>query len=233
MDYRVLKGKVTDGKFDGHYQLLVEAAGAPWRIAFNVRSEEKPYAVRYCIDNNFRDPLTTAMSALAEGLTPARDVTGPAVHQYMSANGLAIDFVRGTVLSQNDLQVLEKGKTDAKSYVEQQLGLHVELAKQDASSFICAFGVPWGPETQPDQYFTFKPGQGIHDIHMNQGNSGSYKGHNFSDDDGVGQDGALFFSLPASGIWVGFFIAFQSQSFDTDDQGHRRGSASGLKPVSS
>jgi len=221
MDYRVLKGKVEQGRLDGHYQLLLRAAGAAWRVAFNVRSEQNPFAVRYAIDTNFRGPLTAAMESLPLGLSPARDVTGSGVHAFMAARGLALDFVRGDVLSQSDLRVLEKGPPNKRSYVESQLELHVQMAQEDPASFVCAFGVPWGPENMPDQYFGFEPGQGIHDIHMNQGNSGSFKKHRFRDDDGVGQDGALFFSLPASGVWVGFFIAFQSQSFDTDAHGHR------------
>jgi uncharacterized protein YukJ len=223
MDYRVLKGKVEDGKFKGHYQLLLRASGALWRVAFNVRSEQKPFPVRYCIDNDFRGPLTDAMAALPEGLSPGREVDGSAVHQFMVDHELALDFVRGKVLSENDLRLLEQGPPDGRSYLESQIELHVGLAKQDEDSFVCAFGIPWGPENKPDMYFGFDPGQGIHDIHMNQGNSGSFNGHHFRDDDGVGQDGALFFSLPASGVWVGFFVAFQSQSFDTDDTtGHRK-----------
>jgi uncharacterized protein YukJ len=222
MDYRVLKGKVTDGKFDGHYQLLVQAAGEKWRIAFNVQSEQKPFPVRYCIDNDFRGPLTEALTALPEGLSPGRDVTGGAVRTFMSERGLALDFVRGGLLSESDLKLLETGKLNAHNYLQQQLELHVDMAEKDDQSFICAFGIPWGPERKADPYFKFEPGQGVHDIHMNQGNSGGFKGHHFSDDDGVGQDGAVLFSLPGSGLWVAFFVAFQSQSFQTDaETGHR------------
>ena len=221
MDYRVLKGSVKDSKFQGHYQLLIQASGELWRVAFNVRSEQNPFPVRYCIDNDFRGPLTQTMAALSEGLSPGRDVIGNNVSAFMSGRGLALDFVRGGFLSQDDLRLLEAGQPNTRSYLEQQLEMHVGLARQDDESFVCVFGVPWGPENRPDQYFGFEPGQGIHDIHMNQGNSGSFRGHHFRDDDCVGQDGALFFRLPKSGVWVAFFIAFQSQSFDTNADGHR------------
>jgi uncharacterized protein YukJ len=53
------------------------------------------------------------------------------------------------------------------------------LAEEDA--MICAFGERWGPEPSTrDKYFGFKPGNGIHDIHMNQGNAAEFK-----KDDGV------------------------------------------------
>ena len=44
-----------------------------------------------------------------------------------------------------------------------------------------------------DKYFGFLPGNGIHDIHMNQGNSGR-----FVQDDGVYQDGGLLVHFPGS-----------------------------------
>jgi uncharacterized protein YukJ len=57
---------------------------------------------------------------------------------------------------------------------------------------------------------------GIHDIHMNQGNP---KG-NHSGDNGVWQDGALFINLPAKGTWTTVFIAFQTESWSTDSAGN-------------
>jgi len=57
-------------------------------------------------------------------------------------------------------------------------------------------------------------GNGIHDIHMNQGNGGQY-----ANDNGTYQDGALIIESPDSTCQV-FFIAFQSQTFQTDDNGN-------------
>ncbi len=56
------------------------------------------------------------------------------------------------------------------------------------------------------------PGNGIHDIHMNQGNVGS-----FIADDGVWQDGGLLFHFPLQQQWTAVFLKFQSQSWHTDD----------------
>jgi hypothetical protein len=66
----------------------------------------------------------------------------------------------------------------------------------------------------------------VHDIHMNQGNSGRFRG-----DDGVWQDGGLLFHFPADSRWVGFFLAFQSQAWHTDDTtGHATGDTPPPKP---
>src|SRR5262249_15255490 len=57
---------------------------------------------------------------------------------------------------------------------------------------------------------------GVHDIHMNQGNNGRFRA-----DDGVWQDGGLLIHLPTRSRWIGIFLAFQSQSWHTDDStGH-------------
>jgi uncharacterized protein YukJ len=57
---------------------------------------------------------------------------------------------------------------------------------------------------------------GIHDIHMNQGNPAN----NHGADNGVWQDGALFINLPSKGTWTAVFIAFQTESWTTDSAGN-------------
>ena len=56
---------------------------------------------------------------------------------------------------------------------------------------------------------------GVHDVHMNQGNSGPY-----AHDNGPYQDGGLVLTSRHSSTAVGIFLAFQGQSFNTDDNGH-------------
>jgi uncharacterized protein YukJ len=51
---------------------------------------------------------------------------------------------------------------------------------------------------------------------MNQGNPpGSYE-----QDNGIWQDGMLVFELPASNTWAAIFIAFQTESWSTDNNGN-------------
>jgi len=57
---------------------------------------------------------------------------------------------------------------------------------------------------------------GIHDIHMNQGNPLN----SFGKDNGAWQDGALFIYLPTPKTWAAVFIAFQSESWNTDQSGN-------------
>ena len=81
------------------------------------------------------------------------------------------------------------------------------------TSEIYAFGQRWGPENDKrDQYSGFRPGNGIHDIHMNQGNRDQWV-----KDDGTWQDGGIIFHYPDENRLVAVFLAFQSQCFHTDD----------------
>lgn len=50
---------------------------------------------------------------------------------------------------------------------------------------------------------------------MNQGNH-----PNFKKDDGIWQDGGILIHFENENRWVGMFLAFQSQSWCTDDNGH-------------
>jgi hypothetical protein len=94
------------------------------------------------------------------------------------------------------------------------IDLYIQRAIQAEDAILYAFGASWGPEpTTPDQYFGFRPGSGIHDIHMNQGSVGR-----FQRDNGVYQDGAILIHFPSRHQWVGIFLAFGSQSFHTDDR---------------
>ncbi|PYI02935.1 hypothetical protein BO78DRAFT_350734 [Aspergillus sclerotiicarbonarius CBS 121057] len=80
----------------------------------------------------------------------------------------------------------------------------------------------WAIEQHADVYLfgsRFNFGNGIHNIHMNQGNIPS-----FQHDDGVWQDGGMIFHSPREGKWVGVFLAFASQAAHTDDEeGHALG----------
>ena len=61
-------------------------------------------------------------------------------------------------------------------------------------------------DTTADQYFGFKPAWGIHDIHMNQGSTGSYAKEN-----GPYQDGGVFIHYPSDDTWCAMFFKFQSE----------------------
>jgi len=207
--YGVLKGEVIGSlpeADDDHYQIMVAIGSQRWRIAVNVKSQAKPSDVLYLGKVGLPAPLTTKLTQLKSGFSALEGVAG----------GLAQDFVRGGMVKRSDMVALPPDKPGAYNDLREMVDNAVGLSIADPNSTIYAFGQKWGPEKKKDKYFHFKPGQGVHDIHMNQGNIPSFRG-----DDGVWQDGCLMFHLPKKSEWRAIFLAFQSQSFKTDDKtGH-------------
>lgn len=211
--YGVLAGRVVachrEGPHDPtpHYQVHVRAAGVDYRIAVNVKSAQPPSELRYLVDDDFAHPLTDDLAALPEGWTPLPPAPG----------GASLDYIRGNLFDPAGMRLLPADQPGADNDLADLLEGYLVRARDDARATVFAFGERWGPdEARPDPSFGFSPGNGVHDIHMNQGNSEQFAG-----DDGVWQDGALLLRFPTTPRWVAVFLAFQSQSWHTDDRtGH-------------
>jgi uncharacterized protein YukJ len=134
-----------------------------------------------------------------------------------SPGGLALDFIRANLFDRMMLRAVPATAPGPDNDLADKLDHFMERAAADAAARAYAFGQRWGPEPgTPDKVFGFSPGNGVHDIHMNQGNGQQFRG-----DDGVWQDGGLLVHYPAQDQWVAIFLAFQSQAWHTDDQtGH-------------
>jgi uncharacterized protein YukJ len=206
--YGVLKGTVVGhlrNADDDHYQILVSAGSAMYRIAVNVHSSLNPPDLLFQRLTALPATLTNALKALAPGFKALPSKPG----------GLAQDFVRGGIVKVGKFQIVPGDVPGANNDLKDTMEDAVVTAVDQHGAVVYAFGAKWGPESKKDKYFQFTPGNGVHDIHMNQGND---KGH--AGDDGVFQDGCLIFQYP-NGTYRAFFMAFQSQSFHTDDKtGH-------------
>jgi uncharacterized protein YukJ len=207
-DYGVLKAAVLDRQpatsGSPHYQLLCAVADARYRIAVNARSQVAPSEVEYAVVTPFAHPLADRAAALEDGwhplATPGADSGG-------------LDLVRGNLCPPSQFRPLPISAPGADDDLNDLFDFHLGKLAGDADARVCAFGQEWGPDVR-DPYFGFLPGQGVHDIHQNQGNVGS-----FTSDDGVWQDGGLLVS--AGGTWAAILLRFQSQAWHTDDQtGH-------------
>jgi uncharacterized protein YukJ len=213
--YGVLVGRPVERRRESgtgtpHYQVLMRAEGADYRIAVNVRSAQAPSELRYLVVEDFAHPVLSALAGLPEGWIPVDPQPGAA----------ALDYIRGNLLDPEHMRVLPADLPGADNDLADLLDAHVLRAMQEASARVYAFGEPWGPDpARPDSVFGFVPGRGVHNIHMNQGNDAR-----FARDDGVWQDGALLVHYPAAARWVALFLAFQSQAWHTDDvTGHALG----------
>ena len=188
-NYRVLKGKVVDAQRETdpnspHYQVHVTAGEKHFRIAVNVKSQIAPSDLLFLVDETFQHPILSQISALSLDFHPL-------THKPDSS---ALDYIRGNLFSRLDLRRLPNNLPGPDNDLSDKIEHYVNRARLDPAADLYAFGVRWGPETVADKTFGFKPGNGVHDIHMNQGNSVS-----FTKDDGVWQDRGPDFSFSFPG----------------------------------
>jgi uncharacterized protein YukJ len=210
--YGVLKGRAIAAKREEdqsspHYQVHIQAGSIPYRIAVNVKSQLSPSELLFLVDGDFKHPITANLPDLPDEFTLLSSKPG----------GQAVDFIRGNLFDRSDMRLLPPNLPGPNNDLSDQIEHYVTRAMQETDARVYAFGERWGPEGgKADKIFGFRPGNGIHDIHMNQGNDQSHRS-----DDGVWQDGALMFHFPSTQQWVAVFLAFQSQAWHTDDRtGH-------------
>ena len=206
--YGVLKGTIAGhlrDADDDHYQILVSADGTMFRIAVNVKSSapKAPSDLLFATLNKIPDTYVAALQELAAGYTRLPSKPG----------GLALDYVRCDWIKALKMRPVPPDQPGVDNDLKDKIEAAVIAAIRQEGSVVHAFGSRWGPEKdKKDRYFRFLPGNGIHDIHMNQGNGAGHR-----KDNGVFQDGGLVFDYP-NGKRQAFFFAFQSQTFATDDK---------------
>lgn len=209
--YGVLKGRAIDrrlGQGEGpHYQVHIVDEGTDYRIAVNVKSKQSPSELEYLVDDAFQHPVTADLVDLPFGFTLLE----------RKPNGLALDFIRGNLFDRSRMRPLPFNVPGPDNDLNEVIDHYIQRVMADESALVYAFGERWGAEDIKDKIFGFKPGNGIHDIHMNQANSAQFR-----EDDGVWQDGAMLIHFPAQNQWVAVFLKFQSQGWHSDDiTGHR------------
>lgn len=213
-NYGVLKGKAIEVRLGAgqnpHYQVYLVDDTTDYRIAINVQSKLSPSELEYLIDDDFSHPITTLLEELPRGFA-----------QIQSKPGMgALDYIRGNLFDRMKMRPLPFNLPGLDNDLNEKIDNVMQRAVADEDAVVYAFGERWGPENnKKDKYFGFLPGNGVHDIHMNQSNVG-----NFMKDDGVWQDGGLLIQFPTHGQWVAVFLKFQSQGWHTDDvTGHKIG----------
>jgi uncharacterized protein YukJ len=215
-NYSVLAGRPTAGKVVGgsstHYQITMQVGSATFTVAVNIQSVDGS-EVLYAIEEEFTPPDLAGLMALPMGMTAVKSAPG----------GLALDYVRSTVggapmITKAQMTLLPQLQAKGAG-VEEQMILRarakalenavvtlLNMTIADKDGVIYAFGSAYSDAGKVD---------GIHDIHMNQGNPKS----NHGGDNGVWQDGALLIHLPSKGTWTAVLIAFQTESWTTDSVG--------------
>ncbi len=218
-NYSVLKGRPTAGKVvtgaSRHYQITVDTGtAATFTVAVNIESVDGS-EVLYAIEQSFTPPDAAGLGTLAKGVTGLSSSTG----------GLALDYVREQIAGKPMITraamtllpkavhgrvhgVAEEQEETASRALENAVVALLDAAIAAGNATVYAFGSAYADGGVVD---------GIHDIHMNQGNPVT----NHGGDNGVWQDGALF--LEMGGVWTAVFLAFQTESWVTDGVGDPAG----------
>jgi len=170
--YGVLVAQAIDRVREGstattpHYQVRVrEPDGTDHRIAINVLSNKAPSELLYLVNDDFRHPITDTIGPLTPGWHPLESRPGTG----------SLDFIRGNILDPGAMRTLPHDASGPDNDLADIFDHYVGRAIADPAARLYAFGQRWGPEpSATDQVFGFLPGNGVHDIHMNQGNVPDY-----------------------------------------------------------
>lgn len=224
VNYGLLRGSVIDSipyqKGADHFQIEINAAGTNYRIAVDVYSGLSGSAnqrdLLYYKDEQYTHPILSNFPGAATGFTPGHALPKPLLLDYLRYNPALFPL--------NDMKIVPpKDAGGNGDDLNDDIGPWIKKATNNPNAEVFAFGSGWddsqGGTPDPTQYFHPNPSKGIHDIHMNQGDSGHEAQYN-----GIWQDGGLFIHFTgiggASDQWVAMFFRFQDQSTHTDNQGN-------------
>jgi uncharacterized protein YukJ len=169
---------------------LTDGTNSP-EADINVKSTSQDSRLVYWINNAFTHPITQELGPLPLGqkvLKPTNGQPSPLALDFLRTTPALLDLSAGTILPAT-------GNTTIESTLSTIL---TSAINQKAKVYL------WG------QAYNDSNGEsGIHDIHMNQGNTGG-----FSND--VYSDGS--FVVQFEDHWEAVFLAFADQEVPTDDQ---------------
>jgi uncharacterized protein YukJ len=211
MSYGVLRGKVDVFKREDdfntpHLQIRVlDGHHQAWRVPVNVLSKDQSFLVFHRVDPLQSHPILAELPHTAAGFTslPASSRSASTAMDYFRAP--LFDWPTGVAAPHTG-----PGESDD---LQDLLTMYLQQLKaQNGELFV--FGEPFpAPGQPPDPRpidHEFDTDQGVHNIHMNQGNP---KPGPFAKDNGVFQDGGLILKFPTR--YVGLFLRFQTQWLPT------------------
>lgn len=192
-----------------HLHATLKVAGQNWDTAINVGTNDADDLLKYKLVFDYHHAIRETLTAAAPGF---HDLTGKTALP-------ALDFLRSDVLAETG-PWRNSGLMDGSGSPEPVATLKRLLEKaRSAAADVYIFGRTYAP-----------PDLGIHDIHMNQGSSGSFVNNgrdDHNDHNDIWQDGAVLVDL-GEPEWAAYFTAFMQQNVPTDKLGNPAG---GSKPM--
>lgn len=212
-NYGLLKGIAIDSRTERdnnspHYQIhMIGEQDTHYRIAVNVKSISKKSEVLYLANNHFDASSISILPTLKNGFT---SIDG-------TNKEIALDYVRGQLFDPAQMVPLTHDLIGPENDLNDFLELYITQAIHEKAT-IYVYGSKFGPSGAKDKIFGFSPVNGIHDVHMNQGNADTPGKQSFAKDNGIWQDGGLLIHYKEH--WAAVFLAFLTQSWCTNEQGY-------------
>ncbi|MCU5132292.1 YukJ family protein [Bacillus cereus] len=197
INYGVLKGHVTGYTLPDpndpkpHLHVKIKDNRKTRQVIINTFSHISPSELLYYAGEDFHSDQITHLPDLEYGFTSIGDTN----------SNIALDYIRGNLLDRCKMMPLPPTAPGEDNDLLDKLLHYMLQAKNNPEVDIYAYGEKIPP--------------GIHDVHMNQGNVERHR-----PDDGIWQDGGVLLHFKNTNKWVAIFLAFQSQSWCTDDEGH-------------
>ncbi len=227
LQYGILRGRVDlfkreDNLSTPHLQIrVVDSHNQAWRVPVNVLSGDSSRVVFHRVDPLQSHPVLAGLPQVATGFT--------LLSQPLRSSSTALDYFRAPLFDWPTGVAIPPSGPGAEDDLQDMLVTYLKQLR-DQGGELYAFGAKFPEPGQPpaprpidNEFHTV---QGVHDIHMNQGNPSP---GSFAKDNGVFQDGGLILKFPAR--HVGLFLRFQTQWLPTDNAtGHRLPNAEPIPP---
>lgn len=184
-----------------HYHIHVKANEEDYRISINIKGSDPLAELLFYTKDNFKHQITLKIRHLPYG--------------FYYNQQCAMDYIRGNLgFDRSTMRKIPHDRPGPNNDLNEKLSAYINEAIQSQEADIYVFGAMWRSSNycKSDRIFDFQPSMGMHDIHMNQGNSKYWK-----KDNGVWQDGCILIHFTSKDQWIGIFLAFQSQSWTNDD----------------
>jgi uncharacterized protein YukJ len=210
--YGVLRGRVDvfqreDDFSTPHLQIrVVDGHNQAWRVPVNVLSGDQSLVIFHRADPLLNHPILAALPHVAAGFTPLPPAT--------RSSASALDYFRAPLFDWPTGVAVPHTGPGADDDLQDVLLTYLKQLR-DQGGELFAFGAKFpepGQQSDPRPIDReFHTNQGVHDIHMNQGNA---RPGPFAKDNGVLQDGGLI--LKFGSRYVGVFLRFETQWLPTD-----------------
>jgi uncharacterized protein YukJ len=220
--YSLLKGRVVKAKpFSSnphqrpHYHLLIEAAGKKYDVAVNIASEPKRVHGGKVVHEDIHVLYAVKAAVPAEKIGPLGDVR-EGVASLPADSPLRLDYVTDRLVTKDEMHLLPLYNLATSPAHPDAILRLLDRAVKNNHAYAYSFGHRYD-QTQPtNAAWHFAPDDGVHNIHMNQGN----KRGDHDNENGRHEDGALWIHFQDSNEWGAVYVAFQTQSWDNGPDGY-------------